>query len=169
MGSILDRILGRGGVRPSRSPGAWTVADGARAAVFAYGTLQLDEVVEAVTGRRFVGVAATLAGYRRRRILERSYPGIVPVAGEITDGRLFRDVDPESLAWLDAFEGDLYDRLLLPVRTDAGETVQAFAYVVAARHRQRLSDHPWDVESFRLEHGEAFLAGCRRFRTEGVA
>ena len=135
--------------------------------IFVYGTLQADEVMEAVTGQRFEGVPARLAGYRRRRILDRTYPAVVPVSGESTEGVLFRGVDEEALARLDVFEGHLYERSLVPVNA-AGSTVEAWVYVLAPQHVDRLSDQPWDLESFMLEHGEAFVASCRRFAEEGV-
>ena len=138
-------------------------------AVFAYGTLQFDDVMEAVTGRRFAGVPASLAGYRRSCLHARSYPGIVPDAGEKTDGRLYPEVDAEALAVLDAFEGTLYDRLALVVRTSTGEGVRAWAYVVVERQRYRVSPQSWDPELFLQQHGEKFIEGCRRFRKEGVA
>lgn len=138
-------------------------------AVFAYGTLVFDDVMEAVTGRRFQGAPASLAGYARRRIVERSYPGIFPDPTGRTPGRLFVGVDAASLRALDVFEGDLYDRLRLPVSPEAGGgPVHAWTYVVAERFRHRLSEHTWDPDEFMLEHGEAFIADCRRAREEGV-
>lgn len=137
-------------------------------AVFAYGTLMLDEVMRAVTGRSFPGEPARLRGHRRRRIVDRSYPGVVPHPGEDTTGMVFRDIDAAAIERLDAFEGDLYDRLALPVRTDGDEQLSAWTYVVKERHRHRLSDEVWVLEDFLLEHGEAFMESCRRFRDEGV-
>ncbi len=148
--------------------------------VFAYGTLQFDAVMEAVTGRRFVGVPASLPGYFRRGLLERTYPGVAPGVApgtapgltpgsdEQTPGLLYREVDAETLACLDVFESDIYDRLVLDVVTDAGDRVQAWVYVVAPPHRHRLSDQPWDPDAFLREHGEAFIESCKRFRREGV-
>ncbi len=135
--------------------------------VFVYGTLLFDEVVEAVTGRRLEGAPAVLEGFARRRIRERNYPGIVPDADERTAGRLYRDVDTDSLARLDVFEGELYDRLSLEVDC-GGHRLRAFTYVVAERYRHRLSEESWDPDDFMLEHGEAFVAQCRRWREQGV-
>ena len=144
--------------------------------VFAYGTLQFDAVMEIVTGRRFRGEPASLPGYFRRSLVERTYPGIAPViapaiapgAEEETPGLLYRGVDSATLVRLDVFESDIYDRLALDVVTGPGERVRAWTYVVAPAHRHRLSDDPWDPDVFLREHGEAFVESCKRFRSEGV-
>ena len=141
----------------------------ALANVFAYGTLQFGEIMHAVTERSLAGEPATLPGYRRLSLTGRSYPGIVAAPDEATAGILYRDVDAESVARLDIFESEIYERLLLPVRTAGGRDVRAFAYVVSARFAHLLSPEPWSPEQFQREHGEAFLAACKRFREEGVA
>jgi len=137
--------------------------------IFVYGTLQLDEVMEAVTGRRFEGRPAALHGYLRRRVRERSYPAVVPRDGERTEGIVFRGVDRESLARLDVFEGDLYERLEVQVEVQGEGGVGAWAYVLAPEHADRLSPDAWYLEEFLRDHGRAFIEGCRRFREEGVA
>jgi gamma-glutamylcyclotransferase (GGCT)/AIG2-like uncharacterized protein YtfP len=142
-------------------------------AVFVYGTLQFDDVVEAVTGRRFEGVKASLEDYGRRRVRDRRYPGVFPEPGSRTEGVLYRGVDAAALALLDLFEGDLYDRVALQVCVDEGPAgaqtwSSAWTYVVAPRHRALLSDELWDAEAFLREHGAAYLAACRRFPEEEV-
>jgi gamma-glutamylcyclotransferase (GGCT)/AIG2-like uncharacterized protein YtfP len=136
--------------------------------IFAYGTLQLDAVMEAVTGRRFQGVPAVLDGYRRRLVADRTYPAVVPAQGEQTEGTLLRGLDEETLARLDVFEGPLYRRRRLPVRAGGGERVEAWVYVLAPEHRDRLSDARFDLADFTREHARAFVESCRRFREEGV-
>lgn len=132
--------------------------------IFVYGTLQLGEVMEAVVGRRFDGAPARLPGHRRRRVHARTYPAIVQARDESTDGVVFSGVDDESLVRLDAFEGSLYVREWVTLETGDG----AWAYVIAPENEHLLSDQPWDPEEFRLEHGEAFLEECKRWREEGV-
>ena len=137
-------------------------------ALFAYGTLQFPEVMEAVTGRRFPGVEATLRGHLRRRLEARPYPGIVAREGEETPGRVYREIDPRSLARLDVFEGRIYDRRRVQVRTAGGALVEAWAYVLAEPYAHLLSPEPWDARDFLARHRDAFLQSCRRFGEEGV-
>jgi gamma-glutamylcyclotransferase (GGCT)/AIG2-like uncharacterized protein YtfP len=129
--------------------------------IFVYGTLQIDAVMQAVTGRRFEGAPATLDGYTRRRLRERTYPAVVPEADARTEGVVFRGLDDDALARLDVFEDVLYERLRLPVRTGDAQTEDAWVYVLAAEHAGWLSDEPWDLDEFVREHGDAFLAACR--------
>ncbi len=132
--------------------------------IFAYGTLLFDDVMEAVVGRRFEGVPARLHGYERRRVQARSYPAIVGAEEKITQGIVFSGLDEETLARLDVFEGSSYVREWVTLETGAG----AWAYVVAPGKEHLLSQQPWDPDDFLLEHGEAFLESCKRFREEGV-
>ena len=150
------------------SEGAPTDAGAHVATLFVYGTLQLPEVMEAVTGRRFPDSEATLRGYLRRRLEARTYPGIVPREGEETPGRLYRQIDPRSLARLDVFEDRIYDRRRVQARTAGGALVEAWAYVLAEPYAYLLSSEPWDARDFLARHRDAFLQSCKRFREEGV-
>jgi gamma-glutamylcyclotransferase (GGCT)/AIG2-like uncharacterized protein YtfP len=137
--------------------------DPAMNALFAYGSLQIDDVMEAVTGRRFAGRPATLPGHRRRRLVGRSYPGVVADPGESTHGVLFDGLDAPALAILDLFEGEPYRRIECPIRTESGFAGQAFVYVIRDDHAHLMSDEAWDLASFRDATLRAFLAQCREF------
>ena len=100
-------------------------------AVFAYGTLEIPAVMEAVTGRSFPQREAALEGFARFLIRGRFYPGIIEERGSVTDGVLYEGVDPESLTRLDAFEGPLYKRLRV-LRQD-GVAEAALTYVIPSR------------------------------------
>lgn len=131
--------------------------------VFAYGTLMVPAVMEAVTGRRWASEPALLRDYARFRLRGASYPGILPQAGATTDGVLYRAVDPAALARLDAFEGRFYDRLRVRVETPKETQHPAEVYVVAPAHRHRLSAETWHLDAFRREHLDAFLASYHGF------
>jgi gamma-glutamylcyclotransferase (GGCT)/AIG2-like uncharacterized protein YtfP len=126
--------------------------------VFAYGTLELPELVLAITGRRFEAEPARLDGFARSMVRGAAYPGIAPQPGARTDGTLYRGVDEASLAALDRFEGDLYERRELPVATDAGERCAACVWVVRADRRDVLTGAPWDRERFRTRYLAEWLA-----------
>ena len=136
--------------------------------LFAYGTLQFPEIMEAVTGRRFPGTEARVSGYRRRRLEARPYPGIVPRPGEETTGRLYREIDAGSLARLDVFEGRIYDRRRILATSADGSEVVAWAYVVADAFAYLVTPEVWDARAFLAQHRDAFLEACKRFREEGV-
>lgn len=129
------------------------------AAVFTYGTLEIGEVLQAVTGHVFPAQRATLRGYARYLMKGKVFPGIVEDAGAETTGTLYLDVDEKALARLDEFEDDFYERRLVGLVTELGEEVQAWAYVVPEGARHLVSDQPWDVQEFSLRHLAKWLPG----------
>ena len=80
--------------------------------------------MEAVTGRSFDSVEAMALGYARYLLKERMYPGMTPVSGHHTCGRVYVEVDEHSLGLLDQFEDDVYVRQLIPVQTTDRELVE---------------------------------------------
>jgi gamma-glutamylcyclotransferase (GGCT)/AIG2-like uncharacterized protein YtfP len=129
------------------------------ARVFAYGTLEVGEIVEAILGRRLPGEPATLRGYARSMVRDTHHPGIEPHAGAATPGTLYTGVDDRALAALDRFEGALYERLAVEVETARGQRVEAFAWAVRTELRSVLSGEPWDRDRFVAEHLREWLAG----------
>ncbi len=129
--------------------------------LFAYGTLQVPRVMAAVTGRRFEGLPAALEGYRRRRVRDADYPGILPDPSDRTTGTLYSGLGPEDLDLLDRFEGDLYRRRRIRAVTGDGREWDCWAYVVRDGLSDRLGREPWRLEDFLAE-------GYRRFMAEFV-
>ena len=126
--------------------------------LFAYGTLQFPEVIEAVCGRNFSGEPARLPGFVRLRIEGQSYPGIRAQEGGVTEGILYSGVDSDAISLLDRFEGGQYVRRSLLVETADGRKGRAAVYVVAEEHLADLSGEPWDPEVFRNQDLVSFLA-----------
>ncbi|WP_414675385.1 gamma-glutamylcyclotransferase family protein [Methylocaldum sp.] len=60
--------------------------------VFAYGTLQIPEVMHAVACASYPSQAARLHDYARYRIRNQVYPGVRSELGTFTDGILYKDV-----------------------------------------------------------------------------
>ncbi len=116
--------------------------------VFAYGTLLFPEVMLAVTRTRFLAQPAMLRGYARRRVRGASYPGLRCEPGAVTEGRLYRAVDPAALDRLDAFEGNLYARERVLVELDAS-LLEAITYLIRPAFLHRLSEESWDPAAFR--------------------
>ena len=127
--------------------------------VFAYGTLLVAEVMEAVAGARFASVPARLDGYERVRERGAVAPGARAAAASI-DGVLWLDVHDDALARLDGFEGELYERRVVRVATADGPR-EAQVYVVPPSHAHLLEDALWDFERFRVEHLARYLEHCR--------
>lgn len=100
--------------------------------LFVYGTLQDERLVERLLGRRLAWRPAVLEGYCRMLDASIGYPVVHPLAGSSVDGRLLEDLDHETLAALDAYEGREYRRVTVRVQTSDGRAVEAFTYVPAA-------------------------------------
>ena len=131
--------------------------------VFTYGSLMFSEVWQTVVGREFATVEGTVAGYSIYRVRDAVYPGIIAAADEcVVRGLVYLDVDAASLARLDRFEDDFYDRQSLSIDCSDGQRRAADAYVVPAKYRRVLTAEPWDAAWFVSSGGlEDFI---RRFQ-----
>lgn len=127
------------------------------AALYAYGTLQVPDVIALIVGRRLLGQPARLSGYACYRILDRVYPAIVQAADGEVGGLLYAGLDVADLVRLDEYEGAIYERRELSVLV-AGERVPACTYVLRPEHLHRLSREPWDLKQFEREHLAGYLA-----------
>ncbi len=133
--------------------------------LFAYGTLQFDEVLQRVVGRTFERIAGVAHDYANRRVQGALYPGMIAAAGETTSGVVLLDVDVESLATLDDFEATgFYTRQTVPVLCDDGEERDCEAYLVLAKDLAALTSEPWSAAKF-LASGDLqrFLSGYAGF------
>ena len=131
--------------------------------VFTYGTLEIPAVMEAVTGRSFDSVKAIADGYARYLLKGRMYPGMTPVSGHTTSGRVYFEVDEHSLGLLDHFEDEWYVRQLIPIHTAASNRLKAYAYMIDPKDKDRLTGDPWIQETFVEKHLSSYLEACRGF------
>lgn len=129
--------------------------------VFAYGTLQIPEVMHAVTRKHFPAQPARLNGYARYGLVGRSFPGLRAEPGAATAGILYSRVGAEALRRLDDFEDDFYRRMTLSVITDSGEEASAEVYVVPPEYYGLLTRYPWELDEFRRTGLREFMARCR--------
>ena len=132
--------------------------------IFVYGTLMISEVMYAVTTREFRFKNTVLRGYARFAVKGECFPGILPVADAATEGLIYFDVDELSLARLDAFEGELYQRTPVPVETEKDEILNAETYVIKPEYRGYLSSEEWNVKEFNQKHLGAFLETYQSFQ-----
>lgn len=104
--------------------------------LFVYGTLAPGEsnehVMEGMAGQ---WQPATTHGklYKNGWGAALGYPGIVPKEdGELVNGLLFSSDDlPEHWPRLDEFEGDGYNRIIIPIALESGETIEAYVYALS--------------------------------------
>ena len=125
--------------------------------IFTYGTLMIPDVMYAVTAREFRFKNAVLRGYARFTVKGESYPGIIPATDAVTEGIIYFDVDESSFERLDAFEGDLYQRIPILAEMKGGKICNAEAYVIRPNFRNHLSSSEWNIKEFAQKHLKTFL------------
>ena len=136
------------------------ISDATRGAhLFAYGTLELPVVLERVTQRSFKSRAAVLPGYARYLLRSHPYPAIVCEPAVSVPGTLYLDLDTDAFARLDAYEGNIYERIALAVVV-AAETpaLVAQCYVLRPEFHELLSEQAWDRAEFERRHLAGYLA-----------
>ncbi|MGD9851078.1 MAG: gamma-glutamylcyclotransferase family protein [Nitrospirales bacterium] len=75
-----------------------------------YGTLQIPDVMQAVSGSVPKSFGAQVRGYSQYRLNKRAYPGMISQEGGETSGRVYVDVDAMAWGLLDRFEDPVYER-----------------------------------------------------------
>lgn len=122
-----------------------------------------------VCGRAHVAVDAELGGYARHPVRGEDYPGLAAAAPDArVAGRLYLDVDEASLARLDAFEGDEYERIVVSVRLVDGSEREAFCYRFGGVAAERLLPGQWDPARFEREGKARFTAAYAGFKAAAV-
>lgn len=113
------------------------------------------EVFEPVALASPPRVEATLEGWSRHAIADRTYPAAVPRAQSCITGVLWRNLGEQAMRRLDAFEGDEYERVEVIVRLPDGECVPAQVYRWLDPAAILPSD--WSREAFEQRHLQDFF------------
>ncbi len=134
--------------------------------LFTYGTLEIPEVMEAVTGRSLASAEARAKGFAKFLLKGRIYPGMTAVQGSICSGRVYFHIDSRTLEILDAFEDDVYIREHIEVEVEGNRSLLAYAYLIRPQDRACLTATPWHPEEFRSRHLVRYLEACKTFHRE---
>ena len=124
--------------------------------VFVYGTLMWDEIWNRIVHGTYQKIPAQLRGYKRLKIKEQNYPGLVEGDGVVW-GCVWRNVDKDDLARLDAFEEKYYKRVTEEIHDAKGQTMKAEVYVIQEAYASVLEDGEWDPGYFEA-HGLKMFA-----------
>lgn len=126
--------------------------------LFAYGSLQLTEVFEAVSLESREGVPAVLADFQRTKLRGFGFPALLPIPGVQTAGILYRSLGSDAWQRLDAFEDDFYERREVTVRLLDGALCEAFTYVLSGQYRHLSLDQEWSLDDLHSETIRDLLA-----------
>lgn len=125
--------------------------------LFAYGTLMIEEIMETVTGSTFKSIDALLQGHVRYRMRDVLYPGIVKNEGSVVRGTVYCDIDDDTMSRLDAFEDDVYERVVVDVLASDGDRLEACTYRIKDGYETVLTAEVWDPDEFREKHMRSFI------------
>ena len=131
--------------------------------LFVYGSLLNRKVFQAVTGIVPKYRRAILRNYKRTRLLDRVYPGILEASDCFVVGSIVVDLDPSTVEALDCFEDDVYIKKPVSVSTAEGNSVSSFAYVLSPEYIYLLVDEEWVLSEFEKSHLDSYLVGCKKF------
>lgn len=126
--------------------------------LFAYGSLQLQAIFEAVTQQSREATPAVLEGFRRTQLRGYGFPAIIPAPGMTTPGRIYPALEEDAWRRLDAFEDDFYDRKIVMLRTANGAFHEAYTYVLSPRFLHLSLDEPWSLDQLDPETVQRLLA-----------
>ncbi len=132
--------------------------NGAVIAIFVYGSLQHDPLLERLLGRVPESEPARLVGHRAAPLTGRVYPGLLVDVDSIAPGRLIL-VTPEEAVILDQFESDEYERVPVTVTTESGAEAPAEAWLLIGPSQRLAEVGAWDYDHFLTEHVHMFLTG----------
>lgn len=108
--------------------------------LFTYGTLMDEALMERLTGKRFKWCEGTLYDYKKLMVKGEDFPGIIAFTGEMVRGRVYFNVDNESLNKINEYEDEFYELKRVLVHTNNGKKIDAYTYVIKEGFRHLLSD-----------------------------
>lgn len=132
-------------------------------AVFTYGTLEIPQVMKAVTGLLYQSRPAVFKGYARFLVKGEIFPGVIRDDEEETLGTLYLAVNGDSLLLIDCYEGSIYQRRAEEVRTLDGEWVTAWVYVIPETRSDLLEYTRWNKEEFVAKYMTQFINEHARY------
>jgi len=122
--------------------------------LFAYGTLLVPEIWEAVTGAPPPrNVPATLASYEIFRVKGGDFPGIIESENshDVVPGHIYFDLPADTMSALDRYEDTFYERAEVTVSTSTGpESAQTYR-IPRSEAAILLSPETWTLDWFRAE------------------
>ena len=131
--------------------------------LFVYGSLMYREVWTRLVDRDFERRPARLSGYRRLKIRNEDYPGLVRGVGTVS-GIVWLDLDEQTVRRLDEFEAECYRRVSGSVVDDGGKELPADFFVIKESHRAILEDDEWDADDFERRGLRRFIDSYSGFR-----
>lgn len=132
--------------------------------IFTYGSLMCRDIMSRVADCRIESDQAILDDFYRSKIQNEEYPGIVPQSGSKVSGVLYLNLSSEALQRLDLFEGELYQRQEVEVRSENNGKVRAMTFVIKPGYGDRLTGEAWSFNHFLAVGKKRFQASYLGFQ-----
>lgn len=126
-------------------------------ALFTYGTLEIPEVMQLITGKQFKTESAVLHDHARYKLKSGAYPAVVFEAGKNISGTVYFDIDELDIHKLDRYEDFCYQRQKVDVILDNGDKQDVMCFVVPLDKKDLLSKVDWNKKQFIDEELDSFL------------
>ena len=123
--------------------------------IFVYGTLQSPEIVKKLTGKSFKTSPAVLQGYNRYCVKECDYPAVIQKDNAETAGLVLENVDDFSLDIISFYEGDEYEKKILPIMVN-GLMKNTIAFIWNAEITN-LKNEEWNFKEFENQRLDYYL------------
>jgi len=124
-----------------------------------YGTLISEKVLLAIIGRVPKQAKATVTGYKRYALKNRSYPMMVRTGDDqdLVQGKVIMDISPRECTILDHYETKEYQRVIASAELEGGEKHEVFTYIAALNMESEFNGE-WNYEQFERKYLSVFLA-----------
>lgn len=119
--------------------------------LFVYGTLIFDEILSKLLGKNHASIPGLLENYKIKKFNNAEFPGIVKDATSNVLGKIILDINDHDTSILDTYEGVMYKRIILKVKTISNE-YGCQVYVVDDYYKRKLSEEAWCPLEFRNKY-----------------
>ncbi len=131
--------------------------------LFTYGTLMHPEIWNSLITTEYVALPFTIYNYVQRRLQGRHYPGLIPKKNGIVTGILYSNLNVSDLKKLDDFEGEEYQRIMLPLSATIDvPDIETYLYI---GDKTLILGEDWDFDLFIKNNIDDFRAGFQGWRT----
>lgn len=121
-----------------------------------------DEIWNRIIKTNYEKIPAHLAGYRRVKIKDEVFPGIICGEG-IVDGIVRLNVASDDIHILDGFETECYERIEVTVKDGRKKEIIADTYKIRDSYKEMLEETEWNAELFKLDSLAMFSSGYTGF------
>jgi gamma-glutamylcyclotransferase (GGCT)/AIG2-like uncharacterized protein YtfP len=138
--------------------------------IFVYGTLSFDNIISALLGRAMKGTPGSISSFKRIRIKNKRYPGLVATNSDSSvSGMVHTGITPKELDLLDTFEDDFYQKFKAAIQLNNGGQIKALVYIVPSENKKFTTNEEWGRNNFGKNYLADYVGMVRKFRQDFVA